>query len=221
MHASRARLWASCARVVTAAGLDEGCIAGGLGLRFDQAVHHLVFEEHVQAVEAAEAGRNRLTVQIEAMLPDWELAPVVAALRNDARRSMPQRWSVIACILLSAREDRQGVVEQVHRKESLFECRTSPLRIRASIVTYHRKSRILAAFRTGSRFDAETHASGGSRRSAASRLRDFDLQLRILLSCSPASKRRQIGVWHHLFAMPQLCGCRDNRRFELDLSGMI
>ena len=65
-----------------AAGLDEGCIAGGLGLRFDQAVHHLVFEEHVQAVEAAEAGRNRLTVQIEAMLPDWELAPVVAALQT-------------------------------------------------------------------------------------------------------------------------------------------
>ena len=33
-------------------------------------------------VEAAEARRGRLTAQIEAMLPDWELAPVVAALQT-------------------------------------------------------------------------------------------------------------------------------------------
>jgi transposase len=51
------------------------------GLKFEQAVHHLVLEDYVQAVEAAEARRDRLTTQIAAMLPDWSLAPVVAALQ--------------------------------------------------------------------------------------------------------------------------------------------
>src|SRR5207253_373299 len=50
------------------------------GLKFEQAVPHIVLEDYIAAVEAAEARRNRLTAQIEAMLPDWTLAPVVAAL---------------------------------------------------------------------------------------------------------------------------------------------
>src|SRR5216683_2403215 len=49
------------------------------GLNFGQAVHHIVLEDYIAAVEAAEARRDRLTAQIEAMLPDWALAPVVAA----------------------------------------------------------------------------------------------------------------------------------------------
>lgn len=52
------------------------------GLKFEQAAHHLVLEDYIQAVEAAEARRDRLTAQIEAMLPDWTLAPVVAALQT-------------------------------------------------------------------------------------------------------------------------------------------
>jgi transposase len=52
------------------------------GLKFDQAVHHIVLEDYIAAVEAAEARRDRLTAQIEAMLPDWTLAPVVAALQT-------------------------------------------------------------------------------------------------------------------------------------------
>ena len=52
------------------------------GLKFEQAVHHIVLEDYIQAVEAAEARRDRLTAQIEAMLPDWTLAPVVAALQT-------------------------------------------------------------------------------------------------------------------------------------------
>lgn len=52
------------------------------GLKFDQAIHHLVLEDYIQAVEAATARRDRLTAQIEAMLPDWTLAPVVAALQT-------------------------------------------------------------------------------------------------------------------------------------------
>jgi transposase len=52
------------------------------GLKFKQAVHHLVLEDYIQTIEAAEARRDRLTAQIEAILPDWTLAPVVAALQT-------------------------------------------------------------------------------------------------------------------------------------------
>jgi transposase len=51
------------------------------GLKFAQTVHHLVLEDYVATVEAAEARRDRLTAQIAAMLPDWTLAPVVTALQ--------------------------------------------------------------------------------------------------------------------------------------------
>ncbi len=52
------------------------------GLKFEQAVHHIVLEDYIAAVEAAETRRDRLTTQIEAMLLDWTLAPVVAALQT-------------------------------------------------------------------------------------------------------------------------------------------
>ena len=52
------------------------------GLKFEQAVHHIVLEDYIAAVDAAVARRDRLTAQIEAMLPDWTLAPVVAALQT-------------------------------------------------------------------------------------------------------------------------------------------
>jgi Transposase IS116/IS110/IS902 family len=45
-------------------------------------VHHIVLEDYIAAVEAAEARRDRLTAQIEAMLPDRTLAPVVASLQT-------------------------------------------------------------------------------------------------------------------------------------------
>jgi transposase len=51
------------------------------GLKFAQPVHHVVLEDYIAAVEAAAARRDRLTAQIEATLPDWSLAPVVAALQ--------------------------------------------------------------------------------------------------------------------------------------------
>src|SRR5258708_4152101 len=47
------------------------------GLKFEQPVHHIVLEESFAPVEAAETRRNRLTTQIQAMLPDWTLPPVV------------------------------------------------------------------------------------------------------------------------------------------------
>ncbi len=52
------------------------------GLKFEQAVHHIVLEDDIAAVEAAATRRDRLTAQIAAMLPDWTLAPVVAALQT-------------------------------------------------------------------------------------------------------------------------------------------
>jgi transposase len=51
------------------------------GLKFEHTVHHIVLEDYTAAVEAAETRRDRLTTQIEAMLPDWTLAPVVAAVQ--------------------------------------------------------------------------------------------------------------------------------------------
>ena len=52
------------------------------GLKLEHAVHHIVLEDYIAAVEAAAARRYRLTAQIEAMLPDWPLAPVVMALQT-------------------------------------------------------------------------------------------------------------------------------------------
>src|SRR5258705_2887917 len=52
------------------------------GLKFEQAVHHIGLEDYIAAVAVAEARRDRLTAQIEALLPDWALAPVVAALQT-------------------------------------------------------------------------------------------------------------------------------------------
>lgn len=51
------------------------------GLRFEQAVHHLVLEDCIAAVEAATARRDRLEAHIAAVLPDWSLAPMVRALQ--------------------------------------------------------------------------------------------------------------------------------------------
>jgi hypothetical protein len=58
------------------------CIAAGLLVSFEQAVHHIVLEDFIAAVETTETRRDRLTAQIEAMLPDWTLAPVVSALQT-------------------------------------------------------------------------------------------------------------------------------------------
>jgi transposase len=51
------------------------------GLRFEHAVHHIVLEDCIAAVEAAAARRDRLETHIAAALPDWSLATVVHALQ--------------------------------------------------------------------------------------------------------------------------------------------
>jgi transposase len=87
--------------------LRQGCHYGRLGwtklhrrwlanLRFEQAVHHIVLEDYIEAVEAAQARRDRLTAQIEAMLPDWTLAPVVAALQTMRGMALVNAATLIA-----------------------------------------------------------------------------------------------------------------------------
>ena len=51
------------------------------GLRFEHAVHHVVLEDCIAAVEAATARRDRLEAHIAGALPDWSLAMVVHALQ--------------------------------------------------------------------------------------------------------------------------------------------
>jgi len=66
------------------------------GLKFEQAVHYIVLEDYIAAVEAAEARRDRLTAQIEAMLPDWTLAPIVAALQTMRGMALVNAATLIA-----------------------------------------------------------------------------------------------------------------------------
>jgi transposase len=66
------------------------------GLKFEQAVHHLVLEDYIAAVEAAVARRDRLTGQIEATLPDWSLVPVVAALQTMRGMALVNAATLIA-----------------------------------------------------------------------------------------------------------------------------
>src|SRR3984893_9054351 len=66
------------------------------GLKFAQVVHHIVLEDYIAAVEAAATRRDRLTAQIEAMLPDWTLAPVVAALQTMRGMALVNAAALIA-----------------------------------------------------------------------------------------------------------------------------
>jgi len=66
------------------------------GLKFEQEVHHIVLEDYIATVEAAKARRDRLTAQIEAMLPDWTLAPVVAALQTMRGMALVNAATLIA-----------------------------------------------------------------------------------------------------------------------------
>ena len=55
-----------------------------------------MLEDYIEAVEAAEARRDRLTAQIEAMLPDWTLFPVVAALQTMRGMALVNAATLIA-----------------------------------------------------------------------------------------------------------------------------
>ena len=55
-----------------------------------------MLEDYIEAVGAAEARRDRLTAQIAAMLSDWTLAPVVAALQAMRGMALVNAASLIA-----------------------------------------------------------------------------------------------------------------------------
>jgi transposase len=50
-------------------------------LRFEHPAQQIVLQDYIHAVQDAEARRDRLTEQIEELLPRWSMAPVVAALQ--------------------------------------------------------------------------------------------------------------------------------------------
>lgn len=66
------------------------------GLRFEQPAHYIVLEDCIATIEAATARRDRLTAQIEAMLSDWALAPVVHALQSLRGMALVSAATVIA-----------------------------------------------------------------------------------------------------------------------------
>jgi len=66
------------------------------GLKFDQAVHHIVLEDYIAAVEVTQIRRDRLTAQIETMLPEWTLAPIVAALQTMRGMALVNAATLIA-----------------------------------------------------------------------------------------------------------------------------
>ena len=55
-----------------------------------------MLEDYIAAIEAAEARRDRLTAQIEAMLPDWTRASVVAALQTMRGMALVNAATLIA-----------------------------------------------------------------------------------------------------------------------------
>ena len=50
-------------------------------VRFDHPAQQIVLQDYIHAVEDAEVRRDRLTRQIEELMPSWSMAPVAAALQ--------------------------------------------------------------------------------------------------------------------------------------------
>src|SRR3981081_3854485 len=89
----RVNSWLSCKRLFRAHPGKAG------GAVVETTVDHTLMrglEDYIAAVEAAEARRDRLTAQIGTMLPDWTLAPVVAALQTMRGMAMVNAATLIA-----------------------------------------------------------------------------------------------------------------------------
>lgn len=50
-------------------------------VRFDHPAQQIVLQDYIHAVQDAEARRDRLTRQIDELLPNWSMAPLVTALQ--------------------------------------------------------------------------------------------------------------------------------------------
>jgi transposase len=51
-------------------------------VRFEHSAQQIVLQDYIHAVQEAETRRDRLTQQIDELLPNWSMAPVVAALQS-------------------------------------------------------------------------------------------------------------------------------------------
>ena len=51
-------------------------------VRFEHPAQQIVLQDYIHAVQEAETRRDRLTQQIDELLPNWSMAPVVAALQS-------------------------------------------------------------------------------------------------------------------------------------------
>src|SRR3984893_56510 len=51
-------------------------------VHFEHPAQQIVLQDYIHAVQEAETRRDRLTQQIEELLPNWSMAPVVAALQS-------------------------------------------------------------------------------------------------------------------------------------------
>jgi transposase len=69
-------------------------------VRFDHPAQQIVLQDYIHAVEDAEARRDRLTRQIEELLPNWSMASVVVALQAmrgvRSGRSGHRKWATSA-----------------------------------------------------------------------------------------------------------------------------
>jgi transposase len=60
--------------------------------------HRILVEDHLAAITAARARRDRLTDAIEALLPDWRWAPVASALQAMRGIALISAVSLVAAI---------------------------------------------------------------------------------------------------------------------------
>src|SRR5262249_44353063 len=51
-------------------------------VRFEHPAQQIVLQDYIHAVQEAETRRDRLTQQIDELLPNWSMAPVVAVLQS-------------------------------------------------------------------------------------------------------------------------------------------
>jgi transposase len=65
-------------------------------IRFAHPAQQIVLQDYIDAVQDAEARHERLTRQIEELLPNWSMAPVVTALQAMRRVALVVAFTVVA-----------------------------------------------------------------------------------------------------------------------------
>jgi transposase len=60
-------------------------------VRFEHPAQQIVLQDYIHAVQEAETRRDRLTQQIEELLPNWSMAPVVAEVGDFRRFANPRQ----------------------------------------------------------------------------------------------------------------------------------